>query len=118
MTGGERTLVSRVDVPRPRRSAPPPAVRVVGEVSLEAIHARLCTALRLGDSVSVLRMHLAELACDVEDALTAQPEAPVTLRSVSPAWLEDTAPSTPIGSPLAEEFGPGGSLLTAARGDR
>lgn len=116
MTGGERTLVSRVGVPRPRRSASPPAVRVVGEVSLEAIHMRLCTALRLGDSVSVLRMHLAELACDVEDALTPQPDdSPPTLRSTAPAWLEDTAPSTPLGSPLAEEFGPGGSLLEVAK---
>lgn len=112
----------------PRRSLTPPTLRTADVHRLSVVLERLRFALRSAETLGQLRTYVVELAADVESVVTDDRAAP-TLRvsEVAPdtlpspmaaltALAAESAPSTPYGSALAEEFGPGESEWYAARG--
>jgi hypothetical protein len=106
-----------------RSLSPVPTTLSLEDVrKLNAIRGRLQHALRTSDSLPVLRAYVAELACDIEDALAPgafllstrvlrpapraheDEHAADTLRSYRDPW-EDQAPSTPHDSAAGKEYG-------------
>lgn len=88
-----------------RSISPLPATLPLADVRrLDAVHARLCHALRVADTLPGLRTYVAELASDIESA-TADDAAPDTVRTFGAPWEGDSAPSTPRASELGEEYG-------------
>lgn len=87
-----------------RSMSPVPTTLPLADVRrLDAVRERLCHALRVADTLTDLRTCVAELASDIEAELEAP--APDTVRTFSAPWEGDSAPPTPRGSELGEEYG-------------
>lgn len=97
-----------------RSLSPAPATLPLADVRrLNAVRERLCHALRVADTLTDLRAYVAELASDIEgelrpseaQALTPEDQVADTVRIYTRPWDDDSAPSTPRGSELGEEYG-------------
>jgi len=112
--------------PAPRRSYTPPTLRTSDVQRLDVVLSRLQFALRTADTLNELRHYLVELAADVESVVSGDRAAPeLRVSEVAPDTLpspqaelaaDDAAPSTPYGTDIAEEFGPGDSEWLVLRG--